>query len=56
MGVSGVAPSLEEVAKWSRREAEWASRGGTIFAPSTNGAVPGSGPIAKDGLPDHPAA
>lgn len=50
MGVSGVAPSLEEVAAWSRREAEWASRGGTVFVPSTNGALPGSGPAARDGL------
>jgi formamidase len=50
MGVSGVAPSLEEVAAWSRREAEWASRGGTVFAPSTNGAVPESGPASTEGL------
>ena len=50
MGVSGVAPSLEEVASWSAREAEWASRGGTVFAPSTNAAVPSSGPAAREGL------
>ena len=50
MGVSGVAPSLEEVDVWSAREAAWASRGGRVFAPSAEGAVPTSGLAASEGL------
>jgi formamidase len=50
MGVSGVAPSLQQVAEWTRREADAASRGGFALAPDADGAVPASGRAASDGL------
>ena len=50
MGVSGVAPSRQQVEAWTRREAELLARGGTVFPPDANGAVPASGPAATHGL------
>ena len=50
MGVSGVAPSLEQVAAWTKREAEAVTRGGFALAPDSGGAVPASGAAATDGL------
>src|SRR5919197_2470084 len=50
MGVSGVAPSRQQVEAWTRREAELLARGGTVFPPDANGAVPASGPTATHGL------
>jgi formamidase len=50
MGVSGVAPSLEQVTEWSRREADAAGRGGMVLLPDATDAVPSSGPAASDGL------
>jgi formamidase len=50
MGVSGVAPSLEQVAAWTRREADAVSRGGFALAPDADGAVPATGAAATDGL------
>jgi formamidase len=50
MGVSGVAPSRQQVEAWTRREADWLARGGVVFAPDAAGAVPTSGPAATHGL------
>jgi formamidase len=50
MGVSGVAPSRQQVAAWTRREADAASRGGMALAPDADGAVPATGAAASDGL------
>lgn len=50
MGVSGVAPSGQQVVAWARREAEAAARGGFALPPDAVGAVPASGPAASEGL------
>jgi formamidase len=50
MGVSGVAPSTQQVAAWTKREADAASRGGFALAPDPDGAVPASGAAASAGL------
>jgi formamidase len=50
MGVSGVAPSRQQVAAWTKREADAASRGGFALAPDPLGAVPAAGAPAAEGL------
>jgi formamidase len=50
MGVSGVAPSRSQLETWARREAELMARGGMVFPPDADGAVPTSGPAATHGL------
>jgi len=50
MGTAGVAPSHEQLAKWSGREADVKARGGRVFLPESKGAVPASGPAASHGL------
>jgi formamidase len=50
MGVSGVAPSAAQVRAWTARENALMSRGGLVFPPDANGAVPGRGPAASEGL------
>jgi formamidase len=50
MGVSGVAPSVQQVAAWTKREADASSRGGFALAPDPVGAVPATGAAASDGL------
>jgi formamidase len=50
MGVSGVAPSRQQVEAWTKREGDLMSRGGTVFPPDAGGAVPASGPAATHGL------
>lgn len=50
MGVSGVAPSREQVEAWTKREADAAARGGFVLQPDPAGAVPDSGPPATAGL------
>jgi formamidase len=50
MGVSGVAPSRDQVAAWTRREADAAARGGMALPPDAGGAVPGRGDAATHGL------
>ena len=50
MGVSGVAPSGEQVDAWARREAEVAKRNGFALPPDRVGAVPSSGTAATHGL------
>ena len=50
MGVSGVAPSHDEVRRWAQREQDLVGRGGLAFPPDTDGAVPATGAAATDGL------
>jgi formamidase len=50
MGVSGVAPSRQQVDAWARREAEVAQRNGFALPPDHVGAVPASGTAATHGL------
>jgi len=50
MGVSGVAPSRQEVDAWARREAAVAERKGFALPPDAVGAVPASGTPATHGL------
>ena len=54
MGVSGVAPSHQQVADWTRREADVIARGGFAVAPNPGGAVPAGGLPAKEGLSTMP--
>jgi formamidase len=50
MGVSGVAPSREQIGVWTRREGDLLARGGFVLPPDAGGAVPSSGPVATQGL------
>jgi formamidase len=50
MGVIGLAPSREQVARWARREQDLLSRGGLVLTPDAAGAVPGKGAAATEGL------
>ncbi len=50
MGVSGVAPSLDQVRAWTKREKDLSDRGGLALPPDPAGAVPGRGPAATEGL------
>jgi formamidase len=50
MGVSGVAPSHEQLETWTRREATLLAHGGLVMPPDAAGAVPATGPAAAAGL------
>ena len=50
MGVSGVAPSPAQVDAWARREADLLGKGGLVFPPGADGAVPAAGAAATHGL------
>jgi formamidase len=50
MGVSGVAPSRAQLDAWTRREADLLARGGLVFPPDADAAVPSSSPVAATGL------
>jgi formamidase len=50
MGTAGVAPSHQQLASWAQREAELKARGGTVFLPDREGAVPPTHKIASEGL------
>ena len=50
MGTAGVAPSREQLKRWSAREKELADRGGRVMLPTAAAAVPAKGPIADEGL------
>jgi formamidase len=50
MGVSGVAPSRQELGAWAKREQALLDRGGLVFPPDVAGAVPGRGAAATEGL------
>jgi formamidase len=49
MGTAGVAPSREQLRRWSAREKELADRGGRVMLPTAAHAVP-QGPVAEQGL------
>ena len=48
MGISGVAPSRDQLQQWSQREADLVARGGFAFLPEADMAVPAA--VAQDGL------
>jgi formamidase len=50
MGVSGVAPSPQQLEAWTRREAACAAAGGFALPPDPADAVPASGPAATAGV------
>ena len=50
MGVSVVAPSLDQVRRWTERERKIVEQGHFAMEPDAAGAVPGSGPAATEGL------
>ena len=49
MGVSGVAPSADLLQKWTDREQRLLDKGGLVFPPDPEGAVP-TGPCGLQGL------
>src|SRR5258706_2414302 len=50
MGTAGLAPSREQLQKWSLREQELLSRGGRVWPPDPAHAVPAGGNVAAEGL------
>ncbi|MFN2645290.1 MAG: acetamidase/formamidase family protein [Burkholderiales bacterium] len=50
MGTAGLAPSHEQLARWTAREAELKSRGGRVWPPDPAHAVPAGGRVAAEGL------
>jgi len=50
MGTAGVAPSPEQLKRWSAREKHLANRGGKVMLPTAAAAVPSQGPVAEEGL------
>jgi formamidase len=50
MGTAGVAPSREQLRKWTAREADLLQRGGRVLPPTAAAAVPAQGSIAEEGL------
>ena len=50
MGTAGLAPSHEQLRRWSEREAELKARGGRVFPPDAANAVPAQGKVATEGL------
>ena len=50
MGTAGVAPSREQLKRWTAREQELLDRGGRVFPPTKLGAVPAEGKVAEEGL------
>jgi formamidase len=52
LGVAGVAPSMELLREWTRRESDLVARGGRARLPDPDGAVPAS--VGKDGARTMP--
>ena len=50
MGTAGIAPSHTQMEQWTHREAELMARGGIVFPPDSEDAVPSAEPIASEGL------
>ena len=50
MGTSGVSPSRDEAEAWTLREQALLDRGGLVFPPDAEDAVPAAGPAATAGL------
>ena len=53
MGISGVAPSQQLFDEWTRREQDLLDRGGAVFPPNSEGAVP-AGPCGLHGVRTNP--
>ena len=47
MGTAGVAPSREQLKRWSAREMDLADRGGKVMLATALAAVPSQGPAAE---------
>ena len=54
MGTAGLAPSKEQLEKWTQREADLCARGGLASLPDPEDAVPSEEPIASEGLRTQP--
>lgn len=54
MGTAGLAPSHEELARWTAREADLVRRGGMALMPDAQDAVPHGEPIASTALRTMP--
>ena len=50
MGTAGVAPSREQLAKWTSREKALLEKGGRVLPPTSAAAVPSGGKVAEEGL------
>jgi formamidase len=50
MGTAGVAPSAAQLQEWARREAALGARGGLVFPPDPQDAVPATEPVRSEGL------
>lgn len=50
MGTAGVAPSHDQLRRWTAREAELKARGGRVWPPDADNAVPVGGKPATEGL------
>jgi len=50
MGTAGLAPSRDQLAAWTQREADLCQRGGVAAPPDPEDAVPVEEPIASEGL------
>ena len=50
MGTAGIAPSHAQMEQWTHREEELLERGGIVFPPDPEDAIPSSEPIASQGL------
>src|SRR5207247_670120 len=50
MGTAGLAPSHEQLRRWTAREAELKARGGRVWPPDAENAVPAQGKVAAEGL------
>ena len=50
MGTAGVAPSRQQLENWTKREAELKGRGGVVFMPDSQSAVPPTETVAAQGL------
>ena len=50
MGTAGVAPSGAQLVAWTRREADLHARGGIVFPPDPEDAVPSAEPLAREAL------
>lgn len=54
MGIAAVAPSHEQLAAWTKREADLLALGGAVRPPEVRSAVPSTEPIASEGLRTGP--
>ena len=50
MGTAGLAPSHDQLKKWTAREQELLDRGGKVWPPNPAHAIPPGGKVAEEGL------